>query len=128
MLVILGLLKFVKKENGLVPAIWGVKQPRDHLPIYKLDLPDPIFGVPDLKKGNLRAKKQKKLIILGLLKFVKNSPIKPVLGSVGTGPYIVLQSQNHLQGLQNQSLEKEPSPRAHLIGATPNALYKKALT
>ena len=26
------------------------------------------------------------LVILGLLKFVKNSPIKPVLGSVGTGP------------------------------------------
>ena len=55
LLVILGLLKFVRKENGFVPAIWGVKQPRDHLPIYKLDLPDPNFMVPDLKKGNLRA-------------------------------------------------------------------------
>ena len=44
------------KENCFVPAIWGVKQPRDHLPIYKLDLPDPIFMVPDLKKWNLRTK------------------------------------------------------------------------
>ena len=26
----------------------GVKQPRDHLLIYKLDLLDPIFGVPEL--------------------------------------------------------------------------------
>ena len=59
LLVILGLLKFVQKENGFVPAIWGVKQPRDHLPIYKLDLPDPIFGVPELNKGNLRAKSPK---------------------------------------------------------------------
>ena len=65
-------------------AIWGVKRPRDHLPIYKLDLPDPIFRVPELKKVNLRAKNPPKLIILGFLKFVKNSPIKPVLGNVGT--------------------------------------------
>ena len=57
LLVSLGLLKSVQKENGFVPAIWGVKQPRDHLTIYKLDLPDPIFGVPKFKKLNLRAKK-----------------------------------------------------------------------
>ena len=59
LLVILGLLKFVQKENGFVPAIWGIKQPRDHLPIYKMDLPDLIFGVPELKKKHLRAKTQK---------------------------------------------------------------------
>ena len=35
------------------------KTARDHLPIYKLDLPDPISRVPDLKKANLRAKNPK---------------------------------------------------------------------
>ena len=55
----LGPTVLIRKENGFVPAIWGVKQPRDHLPIYKLDLPDPIFMVPELKKGHFRAKKPK---------------------------------------------------------------------
>ena len=31
-------------------------QALEDLPIYKLHLPDPFFGVPDFKKGNLRAK------------------------------------------------------------------------
>ena len=30
------------------PAIWGFKQAQDRLLMYKLDLPDPIFGVPEL--------------------------------------------------------------------------------
>ena len=31
-------------------------QARDHLPIYKLDLADPIFRVLELKKPNLKTK------------------------------------------------------------------------
>ena len=42
-----------------VPALWGVKRARDHLPIYKLDLPDPVLGVPELKKINLVPKNPK---------------------------------------------------------------------
>ena len=34
-------------------------QARDHLPIYKLGLPDRIFGVSDLKKNKLQTKNQK---------------------------------------------------------------------
>ena len=29
-------------------AMWLAKKARDHLPIYKLDLADPIFEVPEL--------------------------------------------------------------------------------
>ena len=46
-----------KLQKRQVLAIWGVKRPRDHLPLYKLDLPDPIFRVPELNKWNLRLKK-----------------------------------------------------------------------
>ena len=45
-----------KSQKCQVQAVWGVKRPRDHLPVYKLDLPDPIFGVPELNKWNLTPK------------------------------------------------------------------------
>ena len=48
--------------------------------MYKLKLPNPIFGVPELKKIELKALKKQKLIILGLQKFVKNSPIESLWG------------------------------------------------
>ena len=35
-------------QNHHIPPIWEVKQAFDNLPIHKLDLPDPIFGVPEL--------------------------------------------------------------------------------
>ena len=41
---------------GLKTGSETIGQAREDLPIYKFDLPDPIFGVPELKKGNLRAK------------------------------------------------------------------------
>ena len=40
-----GYLSDVRYE---VAALLTVKQARDHLPIYKLDLPDPILGVPEI--------------------------------------------------------------------------------
>ena len=44
------------------------------------------FGtILDSFGGGLRGFKKIFLVFLGLLKFVKNSPIKPVLGNVGTG-------------------------------------------
>ena len=36
----------------------GVKEARDHLPINKLELPDPTFGVPELKKKQVTGQKQ----------------------------------------------------------------------
>ena len=65
-LVILGRLKFVKKSPikpvlgnvgmGSLHRVTGGEesglglQPRDHLQNIELDLPDPILGVPELKK------------------------------------------------------------------------------
>ena len=48
--------KIIKHVFGLKTRSETTGQAREDLPIYKLDLPDPIFGVPELKKRNLRPK------------------------------------------------------------------------
>ena len=57
---------------GKVLKVWEglgrfgkVKQAQDHLPIYKLDFPDPIFRGPELKHGNSKSKITKNLIFGG---------------------------------------------------------------
>ena len=47
-------------------------QARDHLPIYKLDLADPISGVPGLKKSNFISKNLKTTFLFGVLDIIKN--------------------------------------------------------
>ena len=76
-LVILGLLNF----GRLVPAHFSSY--RDDILFKRCASTRRIFLKPS--RGSLLRKKnqnvKKKLIILGLLKFVKKSPIKPVLGN-----------------------------------------------
>ena len=49
-------------------------------PYIQVGPPGSDFHGPGPQKMEFKAQKTEKLIILGLLKFVKNSPIKPVLG------------------------------------------------
>ena len=45
-----------KTRFGLKTRTEPTGQAREDLPIYKLDLPDPIFRVPELKQRHLRPK------------------------------------------------------------------------
>ena len=54
-------MEFLDTQNDKNPPSWGVKQAWGHLPMYKLDLPDPIFGVPELQKDNAWPKNKKRL-------------------------------------------------------------------
>ena len=50
---------------------------REDLPTYKLDLPDPIFGVPVLKRGNLRPQNLKHVFLGGPEKSLKDPFSRP---------------------------------------------------
>ena len=54
LLVILALLPDLEDVFGLKTRSEPTGQAREDLPMYKLDLPDPIFEVPELTETHLR--------------------------------------------------------------------------
>ena len=86
-----------KRKTMLFVKSWNIKsnfvgfkmgpdpsgQAWDHLPIYKLDLADPIFRVSDLKKPNLLPKQPLKTIFVEFWKMICFTLLRVNTGSLG---------------------------------------------
>ena len=74
-----GVLKTIKYVFGLKTGSEPTGLAREDLPMYKLDLLDPIFGVPELKRRKLRPKKTETTILLNVVFFLLKALWKTLL-------------------------------------------------